>query len=171
MSWPGLKRRLNNSMDTKPSRKTPAHLPIYSAFNRALIVFVTVCTNKKKDILCREKAHELILDAWRRSESWEVGCYIVMSDHIHLFVSPSVRDYPELKKWVQYWKMLVSREWPWPDEQPIWQKSFWDTQLRTGERYSEKWEYVRQNPVRKGLVTCPENWPYHGELNTLYWHD
>ena len=62
---------------------------------------------------------------------------------------------------------MVSRQWPWPQEQPIWQKSFWDTQLRQGESYAEKWEYVRQNPVRKGYVSDPESWAYQGELNEL----
>ncbi len=158
-------------MNGQPVRKTPAHFPVYNKDNRSMIVFITLCTDNRKDILARERAHDLILNAWRRSETWKVGCYVVMPNHIHLFSSPGIVEYPALKKWVQYWKTLVSREWPWPDEQPIWQKSFWDTQLRQGERYTEKWEYVRQNPVRKGLAVNPENWPYQGELNVFSWHD
>jgi REP element-mobilizing transposase RayT len=52
---------------------------------------------------------------------------------------------------------------------PLWQKDCWDTQLRRAESYSEKWEYVRQNPVRAGLVANPDDWPYQGVLNTLRW--
>lgn len=47
----------------------------------------------------------------------------------------------------------------------------WDTQLRAGESYDAKWEYVRQNGVRHGLATAANEWPYQGELNILQWHD
>jgi len=52
---------------------------------------------------------------------------------------------------------------------PIWQRDFWDTQLRKGENYDEKWQYVLENPVRAGLVKHSEDWPYQGELNVLEW--
>jgi len=29
---------------------------------------------------------------------------------------------------------------------------------------SEKWNYVRDNPVRAGLVENAEAWPYQGEV-------
>ncbi len=76
-----------------------------------------------------------------------------------------------LRKWVQYWKALASREWPRAEEQPIWQNDVWDTQLRRGESYSAKWEYVRNNPVRHLLAASAEDWPYQGELQVLPWHD
>ena len=50
-----------------------------------------------------------------------------------------------------------------------WQSDCWDTQMRGGEHYHEKWEYVRQNPVRKGVVARAEDWPWQGELNVLRW--
>lgn len=34
----------------------------------------------------------------------------------------------------------------------------------TNESYAEKWEYVRQNPVRAKLVSAPEDWPFCGEI-------
>ena len=58
-----------------------------------------------------------------------------------------------------------------PRNPPLWQRNCWDRQLRTGESYSQKWEYVRNNPVRRGLVTCADDWPYQGELNVLEWHE
>jgi hypothetical protein len=55
--------------------------------------------------------------------------------------------------------------------QPIWQMDCWDTQLRAGQSYGAKWDYVRNNAVRHGLVARAEDWPYQGELNILPWHD
>ena len=70
-----------------------------------------------------------------------------------------------------FWKSKASNRWPFPEEQPIWQVDCWDTQLRAGQSYSAKWDYVRNNAVRHGLVTRAEDWPYQGELNVLPWHD
>ena len=47
----------------------------------------------------------------------------------------------------------------------------WDRQLRPAESYEEKWQYVKNNPVRHGFVSHAEDWPYQGELNVLEWHD
>ncbi|HEV2437829.1 MAG TPA: hypothetical protein VG077_17685 [Verrucomicrobiae bacterium] len=58
-----------------------------------------------------------------------------------------------------------------PGRKTIWQLDFWDTQLRRDENYHEKWDYVWRNPVRKGLVAKPEDWPYAGEINILAWHE
>ena len=35
---------------------------------------------------------------------------------------------------------------------------------RSDESYSQKWNYVRENPVRAGLVKSVEDWPYQGEI-------
>ena len=48
-----------------------------------------------------------------------------------------------------------------------WQERFFDHLLRSKESYSQKWAYVRQNPVRAGLAARHENWPYQGEIVRL----
>ena len=53
----------------------------------------------------------------------------------------------------------------------LWQSGCWDTQIRTGSQYKDKWEYVRNNPVRKGLVADADHWPYQGRVNVLEWHE
>jgi len=39
-----------------------------------------------------------------------------------------------------------------------------DHVLRSDESYGEKWDYVRHNPVRAGLVRECDDWPYQGEI-------
>jgi REP-associated tyrosine transposase len=46
----------------------------------------------------------------------------------------------------------------------VWQEGFFDHLLRTNESYSQKRNYVRENPVRAGLVKSAEDWPYQGEI-------
>ncbi len=151
-------------------RKHPIHKPVLDSGNRAAIVFVTVNTRQRKPILAKTDAVDIIRAAWCQGDQWRVGRYVIMPDHIHFFCAP--RDLSiSLKRWMKYWKSQASLRWPRPMEQPIWQLDFWDTQLRRGENYDEKWDYVWRNPVRKGLVAKPEDWPYAGEINVLVWHD
>ena len=49
----------------------------------------------------------------------------------------------------------------------MWQEEFFDHMLRSSESYSQKWEYVRANPVRAGLVTNAEDWQWQGEIELL----
>jgi hypothetical protein len=70
---------------------------------------------------------------------------------------------------VRFWKSFSARRWPHRKDAPVWQRHFWDTQLRRGENYDVKWNYVVENPVRASLVPRAEDWPYQGELNILRW--
>ena len=54
---------------------------------------------------------------------------------------------------------------------PHWQKGFFDHIIRSGESYSEKWSYVRENPVREGLVKDWSEWPFVGEIFDLECRD
>jgi REP element-mobilizing transposase RayT len=155
---------------TKPSgRKQPLHLAPVHSWDRAPIIFVTACSAQRKPILASPTAFDLITSAWRDSKDWIVGRFVIMPEHTHFFCTPTSDRSRPLEKWMQYWKALVARQWPRAEEKPIWQRSHWDRQLRREESYSEKWEYVRWNPVRHKLVERPEDWPYQGEMNELMW--
>lgn len=49
----------------------------------------------------------------------------------------------------------------------IWQQEFFDHVLRSSESYSQKWDYVKENPVRAGLVKRSDEWPWQGEIESL----
>jgi len=178
---------------TQSLRKHPAHLPVIVAFNRSVIVFVTVCAKDRHPVLAVPTMHDWLRRAWEMADTWRVGRYVIMPDHVHLFCAPGVWPPMPIKKWVEYWKGIVARaakgygplieEMGWGGTQPskssqpskwagvLWQRDFWDTQLRHGESYAKKWQYVRANPVRAGLCEVPEDWLYQGEMNVLAWHD
>jgi REP element-mobilizing transposase RayT len=155
--------------DLEAGRKRPAHMPPVERHNEPIIIFLTVCSKGRRPIFAFPDAVDAILRAWRQTTSWLVGRYVIMPDHIHLFCAPGVLHAESLKHWVQYWKSIASKNWPRATEQPIWQRDFWDRQLRRQESYSAKWQYVLANPVRAGLIASPEEWPFQGELNMLRW--
>ncbi len=148
-------------------RKHPAHHPPVERHNKPVIIFLTVCTHRRRNILAEERAHAVLQESWRTSKHWMAGRYVIMPDHIHLFCSPIRHDAENVAKWTTYWKRAVSRALP--DLQPIWQRDCWDAQLRGHESYSEKWAYVRNNPVRAGLVENADDWPFQGVVHDLPW--
>ncbi|MBP7828346.1 MAG: hypothetical protein KA248_00365 [Kiritimatiellae bacterium] len=155
-------------MNLLPQRKQPAHPTPLVITNQPVIVFMTACVKGKRPLLASEVAHRLLTESWKRADLWRVGRYVIMPDHVHLFCAPADIEC-RVRDWTGYWRNLVTRSWPCASDKPIWQRDFWDTQLRREESYNEKWEYVRNNPVRAGLVQMPEEWPYAGELNVLRW--
>jgi putative transposase len=160
----------NGGDGAPPSRSRPAHMPVFEKGNQAVIVFVTVCTKGRRPLLANDDVHSLLKDAWSEARLWMVGRYVIMTDHVHLFAAPATNPPEPIRKWTSYWKSVVARKWPEGGRQSIWQTDVWDTQLRSGDSYASKWIYVRENPVRAGLVGDADDWPHQGEVNVLRWH-
>jgi len=150
-------------------RRFPAHPPPVERYKEPIIVYLTVCSKGRKRIFAFADSAAAIVNAWQNANSWLVGRYVIMPDHIHLFCAPNTFPIRPLKQWVRYWKARASQRWPRLKEHPIWQQECCDTQLRRHENYDAKWEYVINNPVRAALVKEPDDWPFQGELNILRW--
>jgi len=165
-----------------PARKHPTHLPNQERNNKPVLLFVTVCAlDRTVNTFATEEMHGILKEAWASALSHQIGAYVLMPDHIHLFCAPASIDSENVAKWVSYWKWLVARKWNEKGRDggspsggrsarpPLFQRDCWDTQLRAGDSYHEKWEYVRNNPVRKGLAASADEWPYWGIINELVW--
>jgi putative transposase len=150
---------------SEPGRKHPGHGVLISP-NQPTIVFLTVCTKNRSTWLANQNVCNALCKIWQTTDTWLVGDYILMPDHIHLFCAP--RDLAvTLQRWVAYWKREFScLHLP---EAGAWQRDFWDTRMRRGENYSQKWLYVRENPIRAGLVKNIHDWPFQGQINVLPW--
>ena len=135
------------------------------------VFFVALCTAERQRWLVHPDIHRAFLDFCTQSPDrasvW-VGKYVLMPDHIHVFVSAEGSQ--GLSRWVGSIKRnLAQAKRNIGREGRAWQKGFFDHVLRSCESYGEKWEYVRMNPVRAGLGVQPEDWPYAGEIEVLRW--
>jgi putative transposase len=63
-----------------------------------------------------------------------------------------------LQAWKQWTSKRMARELKLSGK--IWQEEFFDHVLRSSESYSQKWAYVKENPVRIGLVRESDEWPW-----------
>ena len=82
--------------------------------------------------------------------------YVVMPEHFHLLITePEVEDPSVVMKVVKerFTKLLHHGV----RTGPIWQKRFYDFNVSSSEKRIEKLRYMHRNPVKRGLVTAPED--------------
>jgi putative transposase len=136
------------------------------SFATSPVYFVTFCTHERQRFLAKDEVHTAFaLFAKRAKDNFNVavGRYVIMPDHGHLFVRG---DYNfRLGPWIGALKQALARAATLSRAKgQIWEEGFFDHVLRSNESYSQKWNYVRENPVRAGLVKSAADWPYQGEI-------
>ena len=133
------------------------------------VYFVTACTADRKPILASEQVYDALLDyaaTGPQHGAW-IGAFVLMPDHIHFFVALDEEKVP-LSPFVKSLKNALSKALRRiAISSPHWQKGFFDHVLRSEESYDEKWQYVRDNPVRAGLAPSWDAWPFKGEIHPL----
>jgi REP element-mobilizing transposase RayT len=126
------------------------------------LYFVTFCTKDRVRELANDSVHGVFMEYGRRGVEREIalGRYVIMPDHVHFFIRGSI-DF-DLGLWVRGLKRVVAAAVT-GGRGPLWQRGFFDI-IRNSESYSQKWDYVRLNPVRAGLAQQADEWPFQGEL-------
>ena len=152
-------------MDKRLGRRRPAEGALIFR-DQPTIVFVTVCSRKRRPHLANDSVHNALRESWRAATAWLVGFSLIMPDHVHLFCAPE-SEITHSKVWVSFWKRRLRRQLK--TFEALLQSHSFHHRLGRDESYSEKRNYVRMTPVRAGLVADPDDWPYQGVLNKLPW--
>lgn len=140
------------------------------------VYFVTACAEQRRPVFADGNIVGILTDEWcsaRKLHGWLVGRYVIMPDHVHFFCAAEP-EAKTLSEFVRLWKQWTTKRIRTAEPRlasaattRIWQREFFDHVLRSEESYAEKWEYVRQNPVRAGLVKQADDWKYAGEICLL----
>jgi putative transposase len=97
-----------------------------------------------------------VLYAYRAEGHYRLHEFVAMPEHIHLIFSPAMNV--TLEQAMQFIKggfsYRVKRETEWKLE--VWQRGFTDHRIRDVEDFMKHRQYVRQNPVKRGLVMAAE---------------
>jgi REP element-mobilizing transposase RayT len=151
--------------ETPYNGETPAHSELLP-WEQQSVYFVTFCVERRRAVLANPRAWDISLKVLARLDQWTTLAAIAMPDHWHLLVSPLDREasVSAFSKWFKRWFDEQYCRPSVPDGTRIltwtWQEGCFDRLLRSDESLSDKWEYLRQNPVRAGLVSDPDDWPY-----------
>ena len=104
------------------------------------------------------RVFERELEEVRRRYGFVVAGYVVMPEHVHLLLGEPLVS--SLSVALQVLKQKTSRKLKKKGEAQFWQRRYYDFNVRNPQKTTEKLRYMHRNPVRRGLVEKPEEWPW-----------
>jgi len=120
--------------------------------------FITFSCYQRRSYLGDAGSRDLFesaLERVRKRYRWAIIGYVVMPEHVHLLVNePGVGS---LARAMQALKLSVAMRRP---ERPFWQARYYDFNVWSAEKETEKLKYLHRNPVTRGLVAKPEDWKW-----------
>jgi putative transposase len=121
--------------------------------------FITFSCYRREPLLGSAQARDTFVITLEKVRGWYgfyVTGFVVMPEHVHLIISEPERS--NLAVALQMLKQIVSQELNEHATAPFWQPRYYDFNVYHEEKLMEKLDYVHRNPVRRGLVTRPEDW-------------
>jgi len=144
------------------SRKPLPHVPPVAVCDSWF--FITICcqTRTQNQLCTPDTAAGLIEDAtfYHKQRRWVLFIFLLMPDHLHMIAGfPKTENMSDV---IRNWKRLTARR-----THINWQRNYFDHRVRPDEGLQFKTDYIRQNPVRAGLVSRPEDWPHYVDYLSL----
>jgi putative transposase len=127
--------------------------------------FITFSCYERRSYLNGPESRDLFehcLERTRKRYHFDVLAYVVMPEHIHLLVTEPETE--PLSKALQALKVSVSKR---SSEHPYWHDRYYDFNVFTDRKQTEKIRYIHRNPVTRGLVDRPEDWVHSSYLTYL----
>jgi|SRR5579863_995781 len=138
-------------------------LPHYQRDDRPL--FATFRTQKSLELSPDARTLALQHCLFDHGKTIQLYAAVIMPNHVHLLFT-ALRDsegwtfaLPEILRRIKGTSARSINKFN-GQSGPVWQDESFDHVLRGSESLRETMEYIRQNPVRKGLVMQPEDYPW-----------
>ena len=134
------------------------------------IYFITVCAEERRPIFLDGNRANISIEALKRisqSMHFLVHAFCIMPDHVHFLVDAKNAS-SNLIRFVAQWKQLTGYLFRHELPRRFWQRRFYDHVLRKAEQSDSVAWYIWMNPVRKGMVTEPQQYPFSGSF-TVDW--
>ena len=123
--------------------------------------FITASTFQKRNILQSNRMANLFVDVlfhYRRQSEYLLHEFVVMPDHFHLLITPHEALERALQLIKGGFSFRAKKELRFAHE--IWQPSYYDRRVRDAAEYFSFREYIRRNPVARGLARSAEEYVY-----------
>ena len=123
--------------------------------------FLTFSCYKRQPLLAERNGYSIVeqaLERVRQSHELHIAGYVLMPEHVHLLVSEPQSG--SLAGAIQALKQETARKLKQPNEPHFWQARYYDFNVWSEGTTEEKLHYMHQNPVKRGLVAQPQDWPW-----------
>ena len=149
--------------------------------------FITCSCYQRRPYLASARRHDLfltILEQVRQRYRFVVLGYVVMPEHFHLLISEPDKGNPSIV--MQVLKQRVARRvlrrsrvsskaaqcllWDLPpvENDHFWQRRYYDFNIWTERKETEKLLYMHDNPVKRALVSKPDQWVWSSFRSYAY---
>jgi len=122
--------------------------------------FVTFSCYHRLPYLDNDQARTVFLETLERLRArhrFHVFGYVLMPEHVHLLLSEPPK--PPLGIVLRALKTETSKKLK-ADRPRFWQLNYYDFNVFSQAKFTEKLRYIHRNPVERGLVENPEDWPW-----------
>jgi putative transposase len=122
---------------------------------------ITFSCYDRRPLLDEKKSYGIFeqeLEAVRIRYGLVVAGYVLMPEHVHLLVGEPVLS--SLSVALQVLKQGTSRKLKSANQPHFWLTRYHDFDVWSEEKRIEKLRYMHRNPVVRGLVAKPEQWPW-----------
>ena len=136
--------------------------------------FFTLITYARRKIFAHEENMDLLRAAFKSVMSkhpLRIDAFVLLPDHLHCMWTLPKDDFDFSKRW-RLIKGYFSRECDSEyknepstsrqvkKEQAVWQRRFWEHQIRDDRDFKAHCDYIHYNPIKHGLVKAPGDWKY-----------
>lgn len=90
---------------------------------------------------------------------YDLHAFAVMPNHVHVLITPKA-DLPRILKVIKGGTARAANQILGATGRTFWQEEFYDHLVRNREEFRRIRNYIELNPVRAGLVTSPEEFPF-----------
>jgi REP-associated tyrosine transposase len=98
------------------------------------------------------------LETVRQQYGLIVYGFAVMPEHVNFLVREPEKG--RLAQALQSPKQSIARKLALRATEPFWQARYYDFNVWSERKSTEKLRYIHRNPVTRGLVDRPEDWPW-----------
>lgn len=148
----------------RPQVGAQRRLPAMDYADPTAVFFVTIRARRGTAPFMDDTLAALTVEAlhWLRTHrSVQIFAFSLVPDHLHLLLR--LDGARTLGAELGAFKSFTTRQaWQHGWKGDLWQHRFYDHVLRNSEDARTIAEYIRQNPVRRGLVEDPDAYPWSG---------
>jgi putative transposase len=137
--------------------------------------FFTVNTLRRLPVLTEVPVREALREAIRHTRltaPFDIDAWVLLPDHLHCIWTLPQGDAAFSMRWSKIKRYVsqrcgdtfgfenVSSSRTRRHESGLWQRRFWEHQIRDDADFARHVDYVHWNPVKHGLVARAVDWPY-----------
>jgi putative transposase len=140
------------------------------------VYFFTVVTEDRARILIEDRARELLhhsIRACQATRPFTLTAMVLLPDHFHA-IWELPQDENDYSTRLSFIKANFTRQWLASGgaesarsasrvthrRRGVWQRRFWEHEIRDADDFERHLNYIHYNPVKHGLAPCPHQWQW-----------